>query len=230
MSDPLTMTTDIVDAGPAPAESAQGAPDDLNSVLAEFDTAVGSSGQHGDTPPVTPEPPLLDRQAARSITDGELNQMAFEQIRQKVIFDEFVGQHIEHQQRVQEQSDFQEVLQKGAECLEDIPLTNPQEEVRRWFLAEAQINPHLHQAWIHRRDSDEHHDQALREIRRAFKRMQQSYSKRYDINATEDRNAVTAAMRGAGSAPPIETGASYGKRLNTMTDSEFRQEKEKLGL
>lgn len=52
------------------------------------------------------------------------------------------------------------------------------------------------------------------------------FSKLPDPDATEDRAAVTAAVRGASQAAPREAAPNYG----AMTDAEFQKEKARLGL
>jgi hypothetical protein len=47
-----------------------------------------------------------------------------------------------------------------------------------------------------------------------------------DKDATEDRMAVSAAVRGTSTTAPAETPPNYG----AMTDAEFEAEKKRIGL
>jgi hypothetical protein len=130
-------------------------------------------------------------------------------------------QHQEHLKQ-QETADFQKIVGLANDHLEGLPI--PEDFANRYLAAEYQFNPGLKEAWDHRRDSPGHDDYATRVIKRVFKQMRKSASRIPDLQATEDRAAVTAAVRGSSNqAPPSDTAADYRRRVNNMSDAEFRK-------
>ena len=102
----------------------------------------------------------------------------------------------------------------------------PDYAVQGWLIDKARNDPRISQLWNER-------DQRPRDVQRMIERMKVDFAKEQakfkpvDANATADREAVTAAVKGASTTrAPAEPAPSYGK----MTDSEFLAEKRKLGL
>ena len=95
---------------------------------------------------------------------------------------------------------------------------------RRWLTAEAVLNGRLRDSWDQRYNSAQHQREAERAVERARDAFVQSLKSMPDREATLDRMAVSAAVRGT-SAPPPETPPNYGD----MTDAEFALERKKVG-
>jgi hypothetical protein len=93
--------------------------------------------------------------------------------------------------------------------------------VQAWIDARATDDPRLSKAWIERNSNPQQFKRVVGALSREFAK---KYGKLPDKQATEDREAVTAAVRGA------STKAPEGKApdLSRLTDTEFVAEKEKL--
>lgn len=92
--------------------------------------------------------------------------------------------------------------------------------VQAWIDAQATKDPRLAQAWANRHADPKKFEQVVGALGKQFAR----YGKLPDKNATEDREAVTAAVRGASTKAPEGKAPDYSR----MTDAEFAAEKEKL--
>ncbi len=93
--------------------------------------------------------------------------------------------------------------------------------VEAWLDAQARKDPRLAQAWVNRNANPKQFDKVKAELGKALKG---KFSKLPDRQATDDRAAVTAAVRGASNRAP-ETKAPD---LSRLTDAEFQREKEKM--
>lgn len=97
--------------------------------------------------------------------------------------------------------------------------------VEAWIDGQARKNEALQKAWL-QRDSDPRNWQKIKT--ELGKRFQSQFSKMPDRAATEDREAVAAAVRGAASTrAPTEAPPNYARSSN----AEFRNEvREKYGF
>jgi len=93
--------------------------------------------------------------------------------------------------------------------------------VRGWINARADDDPRLAQAWVNRHNNPKQFEKVVTQLGRDF---QKKFSKMPDKGATEDRDAVTAAVRGASTRAP----AGQAPDFSRMTDREFQAEKDKL--
>lgn len=97
------------------------------------------------------------------------------------------------------------------------------EEIQDWMDGRARRDPRLAQVWLQRTTNPG----AWNKVEKVFKQdLAKKFSKLPDPDATEDRAAVTAAVRGASQKAPAETTPHYG----AMTDAQLNQELAKLGL
>jgi hypothetical protein len=158
----------------------------------------------------------------------ELGAISNRSLLQSVLDHQITLQEQRHQQEQQrqEKADFEETVEAASDMLEGLShLGDHKEYAKRWLLAEAQLNPQLLEAWQHRRDSPEHQRHAVSTLKRAFKQMQKSAARMPDPEATEDRAAVTAAVRGSSRSPQPERAPDYSR----MTQNELDREWEKHG-
>lgn len=93
--------------------------------------------------------------------------------------------------------------------------------IQAWIDSQAMKDPRLGNAW-----SDRHKDpQKFKQVVGALgKEFAKKYGKLPDKNATEDREAVTAAVRGASTRAPEGKAPDFSR----MTDGEFAKEWEKV--
>lgn len=219
-------------SAPAPASHDErgGNLEDIDSLLAEFDAKAKSKAPAND--PGAAEAPAVPRDApidtsglsADELMRLELGAISNRAILQSVLDHQITQQEQQHQEYLQrqEKSDFEMVVGMASDHLEDLPV--PEDFAKRYLAAEYQMNPELKQAWDHRRDSPEHDDYASRVIKRVFKQMRKSASRIPDLQATEDRAAVTAAVRGAGGRVPEAAAPNFDR----MTDNEFAATKDRM--
>lgn len=206
------------------------APDDpeLSSLLDQFE---GRSKPAAEAPaPTMPATTTTDLDA-----DRRFLQLAMQSDQQRDLLQRLLQHNLdqsaayEQQQRIrQESADFEEVVAEASEALEGMPVA--EDYARRWFLAEVQLNPMLRETWEHRRDSPELQRRAVQVLHREIRRMVKEVGRIPDLSATEDRAAVTAAVRGAGRAPPAENSGEYERRVANMNSVEFDKEMQRLGM
>lgn len=105
----------------------------------------------------------------------------------------------------------------------DIPLY----AVRGWIDQKADEDPRIKQMFEQRNVNPEPFKRLLGQMQKQFRKEAAAVAKgSIDPNATEDRAAVTAAMRGASTKAPDDKAPDVGR----MTDQEFAAYKRKLGL
>lgn len=93
--------------------------------------------------------------------------------------------------------------------------------VKAWIEAQAEADPRLGMAWANRHSNPKQFEKVVDSLGRTFNK---KYGKLPDRQATDDRDAVTAAVRGASTRVPAGQAPDYSR----MTDREFEAEKEKL--
>jgi hypothetical protein len=103
----------------------------------------------------------------------------------------------------------------------------PDYAVRGWLLDRAETDRAIGQIWAERDRNPRAANKLVAALKTEFAKQHAAESKKPDPEATADRIAVTAAVRGASTnqAPPDKAPA-YGK----MNDSEWRAELQKLGV
>jgi len=92
--------------------------------------------------------------------------------------------------------------------------------VRAWIEATAEENPKLTSAWVNRKKDQKAFGRIVEKLSRDFAA---EFSKRPDPNATEDREVVSAAVRGASTKTPEDKAPNY----TSMSDQEFAADVEK---
>jgi len=93
--------------------------------------------------------------------------------------------------------------------------------VEAWLDAQARKDQRLAQAWVNRNANPKQFDKVKAELGRALKA---KFSKLPDRQATDDRAAVTAAVRGASNRAPENKAPDFSK----LSDNDFQKEKDKL--
>ena len=88
--------------------------------------------------------------------------------------------------------------------------------VEAWMDAQARTDPRLASAWQNRAANPKQFDRVLQGLGKNF---QKKFSSLPDKNATEDREAVTAAVRGASTKVPEGKAPAFGN----MSNAEYRK-------
>jgi len=167
--------------------------DDLDTLLKEFDTETTRSPE-----PAQPAPAAPAANDTAVANETVLSEAKF--IRQ---------------QRFQKDMDdtIKKVRGDLPEELFDGPL------VQAWINARAEKDERLANAWANRHADPKKFEQVVGALGKQFSK----YGKLPDKNATEDREAVSAAVRGASHQAPGGKAPDFSR----MTDAEFAAEKEK---
>src|SRR5262249_31097933 len=144
---------------------------------------------------------------------GELLAVQMRSTMHHEVLDAMLKQNAQAAQRELEKIDFEEVCIHAEEALGDDVLPGlPANYARDRLIAAYQLDPKLQEAWDHRWDSKESLAHAQAMIKRTIKSMAKDAraAAAYDHEATADRFAVAAAVRGSnlprGPAPPPDYG------------------------
>jgi hypothetical protein len=127
----------------------------------------------------------------------------------------------------QARADFSNIVTRGEKALKEAGVPVSEEFVQRWLISEAQTNPQLRDAFDKRYASPENQRRAEKLIKQSMQNLVTSARREPDPDATADRNAVAAAVRGASTNKIQERPAP---RYGDMTDGDFAAEKKRLGL
>lgn len=194
-------TQAVVDETKAPAQqgaeatSARTTDDDLDALLNEFDQ--GQSTTSEPAKPAAAAPAANDQAIANETV---LNEAKF--IRQ---------------QR------FQQDMQSTVKDVRgDLPADLYDDDfVQAWIDAQATKDPRLANAWVNRSADPKKFGQVKAALGKEFAKR---YGRIPDKQATEDREAVTAAVRGSSTRAPEGKAPDY----SAMTDSQLQAEKDRL--
>lgn len=197
------------------------APDaDINSLLAEFDDAKRGDGQQSvhETPEErSPEAPAPDQRAAPP-NESDLHRLALQAGQDRALIEELlINQHFTEMRR-QETADYQSLLKEAHQYLKGAAVT--EDYADRYLRSEYELNPEVKNAWDQRYDSAEAKARCDRTLKRTLNNMAKAVSRIPDRQATEDREAVTAAVRSASTKAPEGKAPDYGR----MTDRDLSKE------
>jgi hypothetical protein len=181
-------------AQPAPAETSARTDDDLDTLLNEFDAAKPAA-----TSTAQPEP-RVEAAPDKVANDTVLKEAEF--IRSER-FKRDIGETVK-------------------EVRGDLPADLYDDQlVQAWIDSRAMSDPRLGRAWAERYENP----QAFARVKTALgKEFAKKYGRFPDKQATEDRDAVTAAVRGASTRAPEGKAPDYAR----MTPAEFQAEKDRL--
>lgn len=169
--------------------------DDLDTLLKQFDESKPS----GSSEPAKPE---QKAEAASDVTDASREVLA---ARDEIRNERF-------------QRDLKTTI---ADVRGDMPSDLYDDDfMQAWIDSKANKDPRLANAWLNRSANPQKFKQVVGALGKEFAK---KYGKLPDAGATEDREAVTAAVRGASTRAPEGKAPDYAK----MTPGEFQREKEK---
>lgn len=193
-------TQAAVDETKAPAQpgaevTSARADDDLDTLLAEFDGSKTSSPE--------PAKPATAAPAADDVNDASAEVLrARDEIRQ----DRF-------------KRDMNDTIDK---VRGDLPADFYDNTfMQAWIDAKASSDPRLATAWVQRNENPQKFKQVIGALGKEFAK---KYGKLPDRQATEDREAVTAAVRGSSTRAPEGKAPDYA----AMTPGDFQAEKDRM--
>ena len=197
---PATETTDT---GATPPAEATGAPetktDDLDALLEQYRRETGSTEQPQSKPAASEPPAAIE--ALRSQVAALEQQVASERM----------GKELDE-------------LAKGVRAAGDLPDYLSDDDIIGILDRRAALDPALAKAWVDSRTSPRSRSALIKalgtELGKKFAK-----ARGVDEQATADREAVAASVRGNNKAPEGKA-PDYAK----LSDNEFRKECEKLGI
>jgi hypothetical protein len=191
--------------------------DDFASLLREYEASDGN----GKAEPAVAAPPK-----PAVLSDNDLLLMAMRQDQQQMFMRQMIERDFVEARARQERVDFDEVLGVAAERLEGMKHL-PANYAERHLLAEYTINKEFAAAWDNRYSSEqaiEHARKVTERVLKALEKAARDVPRPEDLLATEDREAVTAAVRGASRRVP----ESKLPNFNLMSDAEYIRERKQL--
>jgi hypothetical protein len=133
-------------------------------------------------------------------------------------------QHMQAQQvHQQAKADFDGLVGRANDQLKKWEVPVGDDFVRRWLISESQLNPQLIAAFDNRNNSAEHNRRYQRIERKVLERLFNDAKRQPDPEATADRYAVVAAMRGGTGQPAPDKPVKYGE-LSQAEFEKIRQE------
>lgn len=179
-----------------PATEATGAQesDDLDSILKEFDDAKPVPSEPAK--PATAAPAADDTKVASDTILSEAQFIRNERFKK----------------------DMNETIKEVRGDLPDSFFDN--DFVQSWIDAQAAKDPRLGQAWAKRHDNPANFAKVKAALGKEFAK---KYSKLPDAQATEDREAVTAAVRGASTRAPEGKVPDFSRMSNRELEKEWEK-------
>lgn len=171
--------------------------DDLDTLLASFDDQTKpkpKSGSDAATTPAREQPAGTVTHEPQQTTDPVAREYIFRQDMDKTI------------KNVRGDLD--------AEFFDDT-------FVESWIDAQARQDPRLHQAWLNRQANPKQFQKVVETLGRNFSK---KYGKLPDKGATEDREAVSNAVRGASTRAPEGQAPDFSR----MSNNEFAAAKDRM--
>lgn len=196
---PVVNEADTLAKPESEAEGARTDGPDLDTLLAEFDSATKT-----ETVATKPAPAAAtDTQPDKALLD---RLQAIEPVVQKFAQEQFKAQMAETIKDVRGDLD--------PEVFDD-------EIVEGWLNARAMKDQRLAQAWLQKESNPKQWGRIKSELGREFKK---KFDKMPDRNVTEDRAAVVAAVRASSTKAPPEQPANLGGMSNAEYRNHIRQQ------
>ena len=224
--------------------------DDLASLLAEYDREISKPSaspqpaqQSGPEPAnghqddlsallsdLAHEPAAVNDALARAhnaLLEAQKNGFATDLLKGRLdTLSNHLGAIQQHQAQLQDQNDFSQVVSDADRMLREAGAVVGDDFAKRWLIAESKLNPALTAAFDNRYASKDHLRQANRQVKKSKDKLLKAAKAMPDRQATEDRMAIAAAVRGTSTKIPEKGPVRYGD----VNDAEFAKEKAKFGL
>lgn len=208
MSEEIKQAATVTaDAGATPPVEGAGAPDtkpdDLDALLEQYrkETAAGSQPETTQT-----KPP-----AAPAVPADVVPRSEFEALKAQIT-----------QEQTAKELD---ALAKGVRAAGDLPEILSDDDIIGILDRRAAKDPALTKAWIESRNDPKARAKLVQKLGESLGK-QFAKARGVDENATADREAVAASVRGSSTKAPEGRAPDYGR----MSDNEFRKEAEKFGI
>lgn len=204
MSEDVTQTaTETTDAGATPPAGAAGAQetktDDLDALLEQYRKETGSPGTPNAAPAAATPP------AADTVPRAEFDALRAE---------------ITSQRQREEQA----MLAQGVRAAGNIPDSIEDELIVGLADGMARKDPALARAWMASASDPKARATLIKKVGEALG--SKFKARGVDENATADREAVAASVRGSSTKAPEGKAPDYGN----LSDNEFRKEAAKFGI
>jgi hypothetical protein len=197
-------------------------PDELAALLAQYDAEAGQpEADNGHIEPSQDEHPAngnaVEEITAEDVLEGfRLRSERIALNSQKEAFEQEVSGYINMRTQEAHEADLQKTVAEVRGDLDPALFSDPL--VTAWIDAQARDRGQLQQLWLNRMNNPNALRIAVKQLTKDFAKEMHTAS--IDEGATEDRNAVVHAMRGASSRIPEEGPVKYGQ----LTNDDYRKE------
>ena len=206
-------TTPPAEAAQPEMTNSEARAENLDNLLSEFDA----------TAPLKPQ-----SEAAQNDDSLRLN----EPLTQEHAILDYLSAIEQERQIERDKADFELVVQEASKAVANAP-NLPKDYARlrmeQWAKNEYATNEEFRAAWDNRHSGNEAASLVTRTVNKAIGSLQKEVAampKPIDLEATADRDAVSAAVRAAGGKIPPEQPPDYAN----MSDRELEAERAKLGV
>jgi hypothetical protein len=187
----------------------------LEDFLSEFERETAPKGQAEPSQQPAQQP---DNALAADSVFGPLSELDADTLQKRVSHAEQMMAAMAERERFRvDSSDFESIVTRADAMVRDLGKATDDEYVRRWLMAES-LTPGIAEVWDRRHDSAEHLRQWQRQEAKMLSRLAADAKKIPDVEASADRLAVAAAIRGSASGPPAEKPLDVAN----MAEPEFR--------
>ncbi|MGC1761783.1 MAG: hypothetical protein WA769_02270, partial [Pseudolabrys sp.] len=197
-------------------------PASLSALLEEFDRETAPAASPDGSPELHAaangnDPTAVNEALARSQNawlEAQKSGMATDLMKSRIdTLSNHLGAIHQEQAQMRDQSDFSQVVNDADKMLREAGAVVGEDFAKRWLIAESKLNPALTAAFDNRYASKDHLRQANRQVKKSMDKMLKAAKAMPDPQATEDRWAVAAAVRGTSSRVPERPTNKFSEQL-----------------
>ena len=194
----------------------------MSALLEEFDRETAPAASPDGSPELHAaangnDPTAVNEALARSQNawlEAQKSGMATDLMKSRIdTLSNHLGAIHQEQAQMRDQSDFSQVVNDADKMLREAGAVVGEDFAKRWLIAESKLNPALTAAFDNRYASKDHLRQANRQVKKSMDKMLKAAKAMPDPQATEDRWAVAAAVRGTSSRVPERPTNKFSEQL-----------------
>ena len=195
----------------------------MSALLEEFDRETAPAASPDGSPELHAaangnDPTAVNEALARSQNawlEAQKSGMATDLMKSRIdTLSNHLGAIHQEQAQMRDQSDFSQVVNDADKMLREAGAVVGEDFAKRWLIAELKLNPALTAAFDNRYASKDHLRQANWQVKKkSMDKMLKAAKAMPDPQATEDRWAVAAAVRGTSSRVPERPTNKFSEQL-----------------
>ena len=194
----------------------------MSALLEEFDRETAPAASPDGSPELHAaangnDPTAVNEALARSQNawlEAQKSGMATDLMKSRIdTLSNHLGAIHQEQAQMRDQSDFSQVVNDADKMLREAGAVVGEDFAKRWLIAESKLNPALTAAFDNRYASKDHLRQANKKVKKSMDKMLKAAKAMPDPQATEDRWAVAAAVRGTSSRVPERPTNKFSEQL-----------------